>query len=280
MKARRRKTAAVPPPAGSRAVAGRRQLGSAARTATPLYHQMYLVLRQRIQGGEFDPAQPLPGEHHLAGQFGVSRVTVRRTLGQLEKDGLVTRRRGVGTFPVTQPAAMQDRYNVGGLINGAVAAGDGARITTLGIGMMTAPAHVAALFGSGAAPVLRIRRQRAIGRGEPFTLLTTWLPEIHAARLGAGQLRSAQTLVALEEAGVEIVRAEQSVTARVADEGSAQLLQVPVGSPLLAMTTYFLDRQDAPVALFEALFRPDLYEYRLTMLRRGSGRERRWQMVD
>ena len=44
---------------------GRRRLRAAGRTVTPLYHQVYLVLAQRIRDGLLDPAQPLPGEPQL-----------------------------------------------------------------------------------------------------------------------------------------------------------------------------------------------------------------------
>ena len=64
--------------------AARRKLGSAERTVTPLYHQVYLALRQKILNGECDPKIALPGEHQLAAKYGVSRVTVRRTLEALE----------------------------------------------------------------------------------------------------------------------------------------------------------------------------------------------------
>lgn len=251
-----------------------------ARGLTPLYHQVYLALRQRIQCGDLDASLPMPGEHQLAAQFGVSRVTVRRTLRQLEDERLVRRQHGVGTFPLPQPERMQDRYNAGGLTEAGTVDGMDARITTLAAGRVVPPPRVAGLLGSGTEPVLRILRQRAVGGSGPFTLLTTWVPARHAARLGRRELRSALTLVALEEAGVEITRAEQGVTAQAADEEHARLLGVPVGAPLLAMTTLFTDAQDGAVALFEALYRPDRYEYRTTMIRRGSGRQRRWQVVD
>lgn len=257
-----------------RARAGRRRLGAAGRTVTPLYHQVYLALAQRLRAGGFDPARPMPGEHRLAAQFGVSRVTVRRTLAQLELEGLVVRRHGVGTFPVARPAQLQDRYNIGGLKDAAPAGGR-AEIVTLATETLAPPPHVAAALGS-AEPALRILRQRAVGRGEPFTLLTTWLPAAQAARLTRRQLESAQTLEALEDAGVAIVRAEQAVSAQAADDHAAALLRVPVGSPLIAMSTVFTGPDDVAVAVFEALYRPDRYEYRLTMVRRGG----RWQMVD
>lgn len=266
----RRRRAPVP--------AGRRQLGSGARTVTPLYHQIYLVLRQRIGEGGYREGEPLPGEHQLAQQFGVSRVTVRRTLDALEIEGLIERRRGVGTFPVLRARKLRDRYNIGGLRTAR--SGDEARIITLSAGMVQPPAGVAALFDCGTQPLLRIERQRAVGAAEPFTLLVTWVHPRHAVRLSRRQLRSAQTLEALEEAGVEMVRAEQVVTACSADEAAAARLSVPVGAPLLAMTTLFADREGATVAYLEALYRPDLYEYRLTMLRNRGGPGQRWHMVE
>jgi GntR family transcriptional regulator len=237
---------------------------------------MYLVLRERIRAHACAPGEPLPGEHQLAQQFGVSRVTVRRTLHQLELEGLVVRRRGVGTFPVVRPLKLQDRYNIGGLRDAAP--GDEARIATLAAGPAPAPPDVAALFGNPTAPLLRIERQRSVGEGAPFTLLTTWVHPRHADKLSRRQLRSAQILRVLEAAQVEMVRAEQVVSARAADEHAARRLDVPVGSPLIVMTTLFSDRQDTAVAYLEALYRPDRYEYRLTMLRAGGGE--RWRQAD
>ena len=66
----------------------------------PLYHQIYLILRERIIEGHYD-TKPLPGELVLAEQFNVSRVTMRRALQDLVKEGLVARGRGMEGFMVT-----------------------------------------------------------------------------------------------------------------------------------------------------------------------------------
>ena len=67
--------------------------------ALPLskYHQIYLVLLEQLQEGRF--ARGLPGEFELARQFGVGRVTVRRALEQLAREGLIVREVGRGTRP-------------------------------------------------------------------------------------------------------------------------------------------------------------------------------------
>ncbi len=256
--------------------AARRKLGSAERTVTPLYHQVYLALRQKILSGECDPQTALPGEHQLAAQYGVSRVTVRRTLEALELEGLVNRRRGVGTFPVEQAAERQERYNIGGLTSPAAKQTGQAEATTISIEIIATPAEVAAHFGPGHEKVTRVVRRRSAGR-EPYTLMNAYLSQPVATALGHQAMQSDSLPMALEQAGITLMRAEHLITAKAADDLSATQLQVPVGAPLIAMRTLFSDANDAPVALIEALFRPDRYEYRTTLLRRGSGKDRRWQ---
>jgi DNA-binding GntR family transcriptional regulator len=75
---------------------GRRQIGSDASGSLPVYHQLHLIIGQRIRDRVYPPGALLPSEFLLAEQFGVSRVSVRRTLALLERDGLIVRRRGIG----------------------------------------------------------------------------------------------------------------------------------------------------------------------------------------
>jgi GntR family transcriptional regulator len=256
--------------------ATRRKLGSAERTVTPLYHQVYLALRQKILNGECDPKVALPGEHQLAAKYGVSRVTVRRTLEALELEGLVRRRRGVGTFPVEQAAERQERYNIGGLTGQAAGQAGQTEATTVSIEVIATPTDVAAQLGAGHPEVTHILRRRSAS-DEPYTLMSAWLPQSVATTLGRRALQSDSLPLALEQAGIALTRAEHMITATIADDRTATQLQVPVGAPLIAMRTLFSDAHDMPVALIEALFRPDRYEYRTTLLRRGSGKDRRWQ---
>ena len=72
----------------------------------PLYHQIYVVLRQQIVEGRFGQG-PLPGEIDLAKQFHASRVTMRRVFDRLVQEGLVRRHRGLGTFVNPHPVRPQ-----------------------------------------------------------------------------------------------------------------------------------------------------------------------------
>ncbi len=64
----------------------------------PVYYQIASALRQRIADGEWRKGNQLPPEPELAKAFGVSRMTLRQALVELEGDNIIVRRRGAGTF--------------------------------------------------------------------------------------------------------------------------------------------------------------------------------------
>ncbi len=66
--------------------------------ATPKYHQLQVHLRELMRRGDLRPGDRLPSENSLAKEFGLSRHTVRRALGDLENEGLILREQGRGTF--------------------------------------------------------------------------------------------------------------------------------------------------------------------------------------
>jgi len=106
--------------------------------------------------------------------------------------------------------------------------------------------------------------------------LIIYLPKIIADQLDSKMVRNTAALIALEDAGFYLARTEQSISAKVADDVSASLLKIPVGAPLIFMSAVFSGRDDEPLAIMEGLFRPDLYEYRTTAIRRGTGKSAHW----
>src|SRR5512140_2706952 len=64
----------------------------------PLYHQLYRILLERIETGEWKPGDLIPSEKELGEQFKLSRITIRQTLQHLAADGYLSRQQGRGTF--------------------------------------------------------------------------------------------------------------------------------------------------------------------------------------
>jgi len=68
----------------------------------PLYQQVREILLERIKAGAWRHGQPLPNEHTLAGELDVSIGTVRRAIEGLERNGILRRKQGSGTFLTAQ----------------------------------------------------------------------------------------------------------------------------------------------------------------------------------
>jgi GntR family transcriptional regulator len=72
------------------------------RSPVPFYIQVAMLLRNRISDGLYSPGQKMPTQEELEQEFGVARVTVRQAVELLEKEGLVQRQQGRGTFVARQ----------------------------------------------------------------------------------------------------------------------------------------------------------------------------------
>ncbi|WP_250399427.1 GntR family transcriptional regulator [Streptomyces cellostaticus] len=72
-------------------------------SARPLYIQLADVIARQIASGKLAPDRPIPSENHLAEEYGVARLTARRTAQELRERGLIVTVRGKGSFVVEQP---------------------------------------------------------------------------------------------------------------------------------------------------------------------------------
>lgn len=79
------------------------------RQDSPIWQQIYDHVLRLIEGGHLLPGEQLPGENHIAARLGVTRITLRRALQQLQKEGHLTARKGVGIFIRSPPAVFSIR---------------------------------------------------------------------------------------------------------------------------------------------------------------------------
>jgi len=244
----------------------------------PKYHQVYLVLREQLQDGRFDLG--LPGEVTLMGQFGVARVTIRRALSLLADEGLIKREAGRGTRRVTGKAVADGAAplskrpakaaQLNGLLENLVTMGLRTSVKVLSLQRMAASESVAqALQLAPNAIVQKAERVRSTNEG-PLSHITTWVPEAICRGFGKRELTQKPILLLLEESGVKVGRAEQTISARLADVAMAQYLDVSVGSALLAVRRLIYDQADRPIQWLHGLYRPDRYEYQMQLSRVGS----------
>jgi GntR family transcriptional regulator len=235
----------------------------------PKYHQIYLVLREQIGEGRF--AGGLPGEVALAAQFGVARITVRKALEQLAAEGLIDRARGRGTVPRAPAAAPgHQRMHLTGLLENIVSMGLRTKVRVLSCDLLPAADAVAqALQITPGTLVQKAVRVRSTKEG-PLSMITTHVPATLARGFGRRELARQPILILLEQSGVRIGRAVQTISARLADAVVAKELGVSVGSALLAVTRLIFDEDDRPVQWLHGLYRPDRYQYEMQLSRVGG----------
>lgn len=246
------------------------------RLPVPKYHQVYLVLRQQLDEGRY--AGGLPGELALTREFGVARVTVRRALEQLAAEGLITRSPGRGTVVVTpaETPAPAGQGQLTGLLENIVSMGLRTSVRVIDCQVLPAPEAVARQLAiETGAPVQKAVRVRSTRDG-PLSHITTHVPAALARRFGRRELAKKPILLLLEESGVVIGRAVQSISARLADAVVAPLLEVDVGSPLLAVSRLVRDADERPVQWLQGLYRPDRYQYEMQLSRVGDIDAKLW----
>jgi GntR family transcriptional regulator len=254
--------------------------GMEARMPLPKYHKVYLLLREQLQEGRF--ADGLPGEHALTSRFGVARITIRRALQQLADEGLITREPGRGTRATALAdrkggqrsgkgkAATPRKAQLSGLLENLVTMGLQTRVKVLSVEILPATTEVATQLELPAGELVqKAQRVRSTSDG-PLSHITTWVPQTIARHFDRKDLSQKPILMLLEASGVEVGRAVQTITARLADAELAQHLDVAVGSALLSVRRLIYDTQDRPVQWLHGLYRPDRYEYMMQLSRVGS----------
>ncbi len=241
----------------------------------PKYHQVYLVLREQLEEGRF--ADGVPAEMQLVKEFGVARVTVRRALEQLVADGLIERSAGRGTVALARPAEPAaaaappgQRAHLTGLLENIVNMGLRTSVKVIQCEVIPASEQVARQLDLPRdTPVQKAVRVRSTAQG-PLSHITTYVPQQHAKGFGRRALGKKPILMLLEDSGVQIGRARQSISARLADAAVARLLDVEVGSALLAVQRLVFDIHERPVQWLQGLYRPDRYQYEMQLSRVGD----------
>ena len=230
---------------------------------SPLYRQIKTLMTRSLQLGEWRPGDAIPSEIELAARFKVSQGTVRKAIDELATDNLLVRRQGKGTFVATHAEEkIQFRFlrltpddgEAGGLERRFI----DCRRQRPGADV----ARALQLRASDAA--VQVRRLLSF-RGKPVVLDDIWLPGALFKGLTAERLseyRGPMYGLFESEFGVRMIRAEEKIRAVAADDGTAELLALEPGAPLLSVERLALTYGDKPVELRRGLYNTASHFYR------------------
>ena len=210
---------------------------AATPTFQPLYQQIKALLERSLEAGEWAPGAAIPSETDLARRFGASQGTVRKAIAALASENLVVRRQGKGTFVATHTEEatslfrfLRIRRNDG--------TGEPPVSRMIDLRRAKASAEAARMLELKAGDPVHIIRRVLDYDGEPAVLDEITLPAGLFRGISKGKLDSYQgSMYSFFETqfGVRMVKAREKLRAVAADAGSAKLLRVKTGEPLLAV---------------------------------------------
>lgn len=231
----------------------------------PLWYQVSQSLRASILGRSPQEPLRLPTEEQLAGHYGVSVLTMRQALKELEDEGLITRHRRRGTF--IEPGVRRGApVRLLGSVDAIVAQQSGMATELLDHGTAQTPAELAEHFPDMAEVATYHRLRCDEKTGEPTNHARNYVRPELAARIDPADLvRWPMTKVLRDVVGAEIGSITDTVEARLADPETARLLRVPLLSPILHYTGVTCDPDGRPLDVAVIHYRGDRFSFTVTL---------------
>jgi GntR family transcriptional regulator len=231
-------------------------------SSVPLHTQIREIIRRRVLDGSYPPHSQMPSEAQMMEAFSVSRITIRQALGDLQKEGLIFKVAGKGTY-VAKPKAFQSLSRLQGFGEAMGPSGYETFSQVLSMRQVAASDLVSRRLKLPLGqPVFEIQRLRYLNR-EPISVDQSYFPVEIGERLAQEDLPTRDIFVILEnDYGLQLTHADVQIEAISADEVLARQLRTAEVAPLLRIErlTYAGDR---PIDFEFLYYRGDAFQYRL-----------------
>jgi GntR family transcriptional regulator len=234
------------------------------RRPEPLWHQAEMALRALIEAGEWGAGSQIPNEDRLGEMLGISRITLRHALRNLEEAGLLRREHGRGTFvrSATVVAGVRGLTNFTEEMRTLALAASTQLVEAHRIGATLEMAD--ALEIAIGDSVVQLKRLR-LGNGLPIGIQTSHLPEARVPGLFADAANVQSLYRWLDEhCGIKPVKAKEIYRVGRVAEADAELIQLPTNTPAFEVERIGYDSR-GPFEYTLSTMRADRYEIRSTL---------------
>lgn len=232
---------------------------------TPLYFQMYSLLKGRILDGSIAHGIQMPTEQQLAEMFGVSRITAKRAMDELAADELVERRRGKGSHVTHHYEPEPVQAPLVGMLEKLASMGRQTRIKVLDVEKVIPPADIRSELGlAKGEKAHRVIRVRSSEEGEPFAYYISWTVGIKKG-FSKRELETNVRLDTIKENGLILSRVEQYLGADAANNEVARELELKAGAPTLTLVRHSYTKGGKLVDILFCQYNPKRFQYRMSL---------------
>lgn len=238
----------------------------------PLYVQVKNDIRSRIENGELQPHQALPGERELVTQLGLSRTTIRQALNDLVVEGVLYRQHGKGTF--VAPRKRERNFSwLAGFVEELRLMNVTPSVEILAQETCSVPPAIADALRIKPETEIAFVSRRVLTDGVPLFIDRTYLvPSLSELALQS-DLTKYSLYNLLERLGYPPQDGLQTIGAIAMHPDDATLLAVPPQSPALFIQRITYVAEDSPIEYSEAVYRADRFQYETRLERRPPGKQ-------
>ena len=233
----------------------------------PLYHQIADRLRARIASGAYPLDSRLPTENELAEQLGVSRPTVRQALDLLDREGLVVRVKGSGTF-VSQPKLVHESTSfISGYREESRKKHRTLCTKVVCLQVEKAEGKVAEALriapGTPVTRLTRVRRLENVYSGAPVVYTTVYVPVELFPDMERVDFTSASLYEKLEELGRPVVHASRRLEVVTPPAEVAAGLGITAFEPVVYIVSQGVTRGGLAVEYSESFYPASRSSFRI-----------------
>jgi len=234
---------------------------------TPLYFQLFTLLKSMILDGTLPYGERIPTEEQLAKAFNVSRITAKRSMDELAKENLVERRRGKGSHIIYKYTPKPVEAPLVGMLQEIESMARNSHATVIECDMMKPPESIRDEMeiqnGGSALHLIRVRERQ----GLKFGYYVSWTTGVDMPP-DPTLFEHKPRLSYFRENGLEITHVTQTLSAVAATGEVAAALGVTEGSPLLSLTRRSYNRTGDSEHLRDhllALYNPKHFQYKMDL---------------
>lgn len=226
----------------------------------PIYQQIEGWMRENITLGNWPDHSQLPAEDELAEKLKVNRGTLRKAVSSLIAEGLLTRVHGKGTFVAPSRLEQPLADSLVTFSESLLERNIPYRTTVRAAKVVRADKRVASLLGLREGDeVLRLERVRYVN-DQPVVVLHNHVVYKHCQGIERRDFTEARLFDVLEQDfGLAIAWGQRTFEAAGADTSSAELLDIPVGAPVMYVQQLSYLKDSAPIELSDLWFRGDQF---------------------